>query len=413
MVDEEARSERMEGVAYAGRVRRYGLPAVVTVLAAAAAYLWPPTGPVAVLVAAAVWAGIQASGMRTRDHAEQQQTTAELEAALRDLLDDLDDSLNAEFRTVAEDLQQVGTLVSDAVGALNQSFNGVNSATDEQERLARMVIDQGSEDEEQSRFGVHDFVEQTETFLNDYVETVVAMSHRSVKTVARIDDMAVQMGRIHELLADLKGITEQTDLLALNASIEAARAGESGRGFAVVAEEVRKLSEKSNKFNEQIADDVNAITHAVNEAKTEVSEMASTDMNITLSTKDRISNMMNELQELDAQVEKNVARISDISTEIDQHVANAVRALQFEDIVVQLIDSSRQGVEGLDTYLGGLRSILQTVAHDESTHGLDYAARLQEARSALSEQRDERARLRQSQRKVEQRSMDEGDVELF
>ncbi len=414
-MDEQVRDEQVAAPTHAGRgrVRRYGLPAAVSLAAAGAAYLWPAVGPWAVLVVAAAWAGTQASRTPTRDEAQQQQTSVELEAALRDLLDDLDDSLNAEFKTVAEDLSQVGTLVSDAVGALNGSFNGVSGATDEQERLARTVIDQGGEEDEEARFGVREFVEQTEKFLNDYVEMVVEMSRRSVKTVARIDDMASQMGRIHELLSDLKGITEQTDLLALNASIEAARAGDSGRGFAVVADEVRKLSEKSNKFNEQIADEVNAITKAVEEAKTEVAEMASTDMNITLNTKDRISTMMNELQELDAQVERNVARISEISAEIDQHVANAIRALQFEDIVVQLIDSSRQGVEGLDTYLGGLRTILQTVAHDESTHGLDYAQRLREARQAVSEQREERARQRKSQRKVEQRSMDHGDVELF
>ena len=234
----------------------------------------------------------------------------------------------------------------------------------------------------------------------------------SVKTVERIDDMVAQMGRIHELLADLKGIASQTDLLALNASIEAARAGESGRGFAVVAEEVRKLSEKANQFNEQIGEEVKTITKLVEEARTEVGEMASNDMNVTLSTKDQISEMMKSLQDVDQQVEQQVTRISQVSGQIDQHVADAVRALQFEDIVTQLVDGSRAGVEGLDDYLDGVRNVLQAIAADD-VHGSQYAARLREARERLAQQRQEREAARANQRKVEQQSMDHGDVELF
>ncbi|TVQ70052.1 MAG: hypothetical protein EA372_11060 [Chromatiaceae bacterium] len=412
-MDHQVESKRTTVPTHTRWVRRLGVPATASLLAAGVAFLWPPSGPWAVLAAAAAWAGTQAWGLPPRGEA-QQQTTEEMETALRGLLDELDDNLNAEFQTVAEDLEQVGTLVSDAVGALNGSFNGVSGATDEQGHLARTVIRQDDDDQDkESRFGVYEFVEQTQQFLDDYVDTVVEMSRRSVRTVDRIDDMAVQMSRIHRLLSDLKGIAKQTGLLALNASIEAARAGPSGRGFTVVADEVRKLSEKSDKFSEQIAEEVDTITRAVEETKTEVGEMASTDMTITLGTKDRISTMIHELQETDAQMARNVARISEISTEIDQHVANAVRALQFEDIVAQLIDSSRQGVQGLDAYLGGMRSILQAVAHDENTHGLDYVQRLSEARKALTRQREERVQLRKSRRKVEQRTMGQGEVELF
>src|SRR2546430_15450758 len=69
------------------------------------------------------------------------------------------------------------------------------------------------------------------------------------KRIKRLGESSQEIGEIVELISD---ITEQTNVLALNAAIQAASAGEAGRGFTVVAEEVQRLAERSGEATKQI-----------------------------------------------------------------------------------------------------------------------------------------------------------------
>jgi len=82
-----------------------------------------------------------------------------------------------------------------------------------------------------------------------------------------VEDLNSRADAIGNIVSLINGISEQTNLLALNAAIEAARAGEQGRGFAVVADEVRNLSHKTSEATKEIAGEIQAIQNSSSDAE--------------------------------------------------------------------------------------------------------------------------------------------------
>jgi Methyl-accepting chemotaxis protein len=103
----------------------------------------------------------------------------------------------------------------------------------------------------------------TKEAINKLFEIIKDGSAKLEKTVSSAELMEKTSQEINVIVENILYITEQTNLLALNAAIEAARAGEAGRGFAVVADEVKKLAERTGNFAKNISDMINNITKGI------------------------------------------------------------------------------------------------------------------------------------------------------
>ena len=142
----------------------------------------------------------------------------------------------------------------------------------------------------------------------------------TAKRIKRLGESSLEIGEIVELISD---ITEQTNVLALNAAIQAASAGEAGRGFTVVAEEVQRLAERSGEATKQIEAIVKTIQADTQDA---VAAMEKSTVGVVEGTKlsdaagqalDEIRRVSRELAELiggiSAQTQKQSASVSDVT----------------------------------------------------------------------------------------------------
>jgi len=255
------------------------------------------------------------------------------------------------------------------------------------------------------------FAEETDEVLRYFVDYVVNTSANSMAMVERIDDMVEHMAHADRLLGDVKVIADQTNLLALNAAIEAARAGEAGRGFAVVADEVRKLSKRSNRFNEEIRSVIGESMHAIDGAREAIAKLASQDMNFAIQAKTRVNAMLERLTELNKSVEGTLDQVSGISGEVNTLVGDAVRSLQFEDIVRQLATYAERHLDRVHGLINRIHGGLTDLRRSETRAPRDFVLALQHMQVELDEYIA--AELNSDSKPVAQASMGEGDVELF
>ncbi len=227
---------------------------------------------------------------------------------------------------------------------------------------------------------VEALVDKTEKMISQGTEIVHVLAERAKETsniTGRVGEsiavLKTESETINGFVQTISDISQQTNLLSLNASIEAARAGEAGRGFAVVAEEIRKLADDSNKAAGEIKNNVKNITaqtvSSVNSAK-EAEEMVALQaeavnevIQVFRDMNTQMSNLFINLKEIadnteaaDRERNDTLDAVENISAIIEQTASGSALVREMANQLLNSVDQLSQTANALDEDMCGLKS---------------------------------------------------------
>lgn len=284
--------------------------------------------------------------------------------ALRDFVSDTDsisDNVKEYTEEVLKNMNQVRTSASEISLAANQIAEGATSQAKETEsgNIEAEELGESIDSNKKDLALLVNLMKEVETLRAEGINIVKELANESVKAIEAtneiynvIEETNIKAKDIEKASEIIKDISEQINLVALNASIEAARAGESGKGFSVVAEEVRKLAEESNKSNDEIENVVKELTVKTESAVETVNKMVDmmkkqhNSVNVTVNKFEGISNslektnnaldnlnksssdieekkdiMINLMQNLSAIAEENAASTQEVSASVEEQTS--------------------------------------------------------------------------------------------
>ncbi|MEQ6291788.1 methyl-accepting chemotaxis protein [Vogesella sp. GCM10023246] len=212
--------------------------------------------------------------------------------------------------------------------------------------------------------------------LQDAANRIGSVSERVGQFNLTVDELSTRSASIKAIVDLIKEVSEQTNLLALNAAIEAARAGEAGRGFAVVADEVRKLAERVKVATDEISgnidgmlglvkntkDETNLITSDTHQAREVVNRSSQHfgrmmgDFESTAHSMTQIAGTMNDFASANRQITANVSEIHALSNT----VADSLK--QSEDVSVALSRAAEEVQELVARFILGEGVLDESIA---------------------------------------------------
>ncbi len=356
------------------RVLMYRLQMVLLIAALAAVFLL--IGYLYSAFYVSTLASLRSLG-RVMDKVAAGDLTAHFSVQSRDELGELGTAFNQTVQRIHSLLGQVNSTVVDVEGQAArverisaQSSQAVDQQRTQIEQVATAMNEMSVTSQEVANSAaaavsnaqnVNDETVTGRARVEQQVSSIQKLAQEIDSSVLVINQLAANSKSIGQVLAVIKSIAEQTNLLALNAAIEAARAGEQGRGFAVVADEVRNLARRTQQSTAEIEQMIDQLHSGVSSAvKAMSSSHAMADETVAQS-----ADVQSALENILAAVGMIVDQIQQIAAAAEQQTAvahdidqNIVQINQTGELTAQGADETAQASQDMSVQVEQLKTLI-------------------------------------------------------
>ena len=287
------------------------------------------------------------------------------------LLEYVHQALQSRDRDLIEHLQQYATevdnLAHDVTNSTALTNQGVSHQKKETEKLTHAMsemlttaesVSSSAQDASHAANDAESSAREGQAILHKTTQAISDLAEQVEQSSAVIANLARDSDSIGAILDVIKGIAEQTNLLALNAAIEAARAGEQGRGFAVVADEVRSLASRTHQSTSEIENMIQRLQQAAQSA----AQSMSGGHEIAQSSVQQVSQAVDALDAITSAVERikimntQIASAAEEQSAVTHEVKNNVEVIdEVSELTIETLDGLNQIGQKLENLGNNIR----------------------------------------------------------
>ena len=227
-------------------------------------------------------------------------------------------------------------------------------------------INESTEDAVNKAADAQDTCQRGQQIITRTVDSIQSLTSQINNSSTAVQDLVKETESIGSVLDVIRGIAEQTNLLALNAAIEAARAGEQGRGFAVVADEVRSLASKTGDSTEEIQTMIEKLQAGANNAASQMKLSASNTsqtLDFASQTTESINGILESVDSISSTNQHIAHATEEQSTAADSIDQSIVRISQLTNDVSAAAEHTLEASEQLSVMVDEIHSLVVQFKH--------------------------------------------------